>query len=89
MALAASAPTVEQNHRLELNLRNFLRSRIGREVVVVALEACPFGENTVRKLTNVRVVGLDRIVVALALDGDTIFGARQFVLELQEVLVGF
>jgi hypothetical protein len=72
----------------KLHLGHFTRRLGGREVGVVAMEARPARENVIGKLANERVVGLQRIVVALALDGDAILGAGKLVLQAQEILIG-
>jgi hypothetical protein len=40
-------------------------------------------------LLNVSVVVLKRIVIPLALDGDAVFRPGEFILQAQEVLIGF
>src|SRR5437879_252119 len=56
---------------------------------VVARESAHARHQTVRKERNERVVILDGLVVATALDGDAIFRARQLVLQAQKILIGF
>ena len=73
----------------ELNLGGFAGCFGGLEVGFVAFEAGPAGEDAVGEQADVGVVGLDGVVVALAFHGDAIFGAGQFVLQSQEVFVGF
>ena len=53
------------------------------------MESRPARENIVRKKSDVRVVVLNRVVVALALNGDAVFSARQFVLQTEEVFIRF
>lgn len=59
------------------------------EVGVVAFVAGPGGEEAVRKLEDVGVIDLDRVVVTFPGDGDAIFGAGEFVLQAEEIFVGF
>ena len=59
----------------ELDFGDFARSFGSLEVVVVALEAGPSGEDVVGEQADVGVVFLNGIVVALAFDGDAVFGA--------------
>src|SRR5580698_3818519 len=61
----------------------------GLEVGVVAFIAGPGGEEAVGELADVGVIGLDGVVVIFASDGDAIFGAGEFVLQAEEILVGF
>src|SRR5450755_277263 len=75
--------------RWELDFGGLAGAFGGLEVGFVAMEAGPAGEEAVGEQADVGVVGLDRIVVALAFDGDAIFGAGQFVLQAQEIFVGF
>src|SRR5271168_913165 len=86
-ALRISMPAALQSNPLgfgwgvgEGYFGNFSGRGRRREVVVVDLETAPSGENAIRKLADEGVVGLDRIVVALSLDRDAVFGAGQFVL---------
>src|ERR1700734_3062372 len=62
------------------------RGRRG-EGVVVNLEPAPSRENAIRELADECVVGLDRIIVALALDRNAVFGSGQFILQPQEIFV--
>ena len=59
------------------------------EVGVVAFVAGPGGEEAVGELEDVGVIGLDGVVVILAGDGDAVFGAGEFVLQAEEIFVGF
>ena len=73
---------------LKIHLRNISCAFCGFEVSVVLLVSGKSGNQIVRKLQQVSVVVLDRVVIALALDGDAVFGARQFVLQAQEIFIG-
>ena len=70
-------------------LGDFAARGAGLEVGVVAFVAGPAGEEAVGEEADVGVIGLDGIVVMFAIDGDAIFGAGEFVLEAEEVSVGF
>jgi hypothetical protein len=59
------------------------------EVGVVALVAGPSREEAVGELADKGVIRLDGVVVVLAGDGDAVFGAGEFVLQAEEVFVGF
>ena len=59
------------------------------EVGVVAFVAAPGGEDAVGKLADVGVIGLDGVVVIFAGDGDAVFRAGEFILEAEEIFVGF
>src|SRR5208282_6826028 len=73
--------------RWKCDFRDRARCLRRLKVRVVALEASPACEDAVRELADVSVVGLQRIVIALARDSNPIFGARQLVLQLQKTLV--
>src|SRR5689334_16565327 len=71
----------------EVYFRRYARSLRRLEVSVIPLESSPSGEDVSRELLHVRVVVLQRVVVPLALDGDPILSARQFILQPQEIFV--
>src|SRR5580693_10135402 len=75
--------------RRKLHLGSLARALGRLKISVVLLEAGPAGEQAVRKLADESVISLNRIVVALTLDGNPILSARQFVLQPQKVLVRF
>src|SRR5713226_4372149 len=58
------------------------------KVIVVAVESCPAGEQAVRKQADIRVVVLNRLVVAPPLDGDAVLRTGELVLQAKKVLVG-
>src|ERR1700688_1968097 len=74
--------------RREIYLRHLPCSFRRGEVSVIRLESRPSRENVVRKLLDVGVVVLQRVVITLALDRDPVLGAREFVLQAQEILIG-
>ena len=73
----------------EIYFGDFAGAGFGFEVGVVAGEAAEAGYEAVGEERDVGVVVLDGFVVAAALDGDAIFGAGEFVLEAEEIFVGF
>ena len=75
--------------RVEVDFGDFAAGGGGLEVGVVAFVAGPRGEEAVGELKDVGVIGLDGVVVIFAGDGDAVFGAGEFVLEAEEVFVGF
>src|SRR5215470_1363607 len=75
------------SRRSEVYLWNLARSFCRFEIGVVRLEARPSREDVVGELLDVRVVVLQSIVVALALDSNAIFGACQLILQAHEILI--
>ena len=73
----------------EIDFGDFAGAGFGFEVGVVAGEAAEASDEAVREERDVGVVVLHGFVVATAFDGDAIFGAGEFVLEAEEILVGF
>jgi hypothetical protein len=73
---------------VEVDFGDFAARGGGLEVGVVAFIAGPGGEEAVGELADVGVIGLDGVVVVFAGDGDAIFGAGEFVLQAEEILVG-
>jgi len=71
----------------EIHLGHFARALGCGEVGFIGLEPGPSCENAARKLLDVSVVVLERIVVTLTFDGDPVFGAREFILQAEEVFV--
>ena len=71
----------------ELYFGHFPPSLRGDEIGIVRLEARPSSENVVRKQSDVGIVVLQCVVVAAPLHRDAVFGARQFILQMQEVFV--
>src|SRR5579864_5873458 len=63
--------------RRKLHLGSLARAFGRLKISVILLEAGPTREQAVRKLADVSVIRLDRIVVALPLDGNPILSARQ------------
>src|ERR1035441_5898503 len=74
--------------RVEVHLGSLPRTLFRLEVCIVAGEARQAGYDVVGEQPNVGVVVLQGIVVPLTLDGDTVLGAGQLVLQAQEVFVG-
>src|SRR5713226_2670888 len=70
------------------HLRSLPGSLRSPEIIFVALEACPRGEQAIGEQPNVGVVVLQGIVVALALDGNTVLRPGQLVLQAEEVFIG-
>ena len=64
-----------------------MRRGIPLEIIVVPVESRDIGPDVVGEQPNERVVILQRLIVAAALDCDAVFRARQLILQLQEVLV--
>src|SRR5580698_7905405 len=74
---------------VEVDFGDFAAGGGGLEVGVVAFVAGPAGEEAVGELEDVGVIGLDGVVVIFAGDGDAVFGAGEFVLQAEEIFVGF
>jgi hypothetical protein len=78
-----------RSRSVEVDFRDFAAGGTRLEVGVVAFVAGPRGEYAVGKLADVGVIALDGVVVVFAGDGDAIFGTGKFVLQAQEIFVGF
>ena len=63
------------------------RTFAGSEVRIISFETCHVGPNAVRKLPDEGVVILNRVVVALAFNRDSVFCSGKFVLKTQEILI--
>src|SRR6185437_305131 len=72
--------------RAKVHLWHLTRAFRCCEIRIVRLEPGPSRKDVVWELLDVSVVVLERVVVTLALDCNTIFRSRQFVLQTQEVL---
>src|SRR5438270_8469707 len=75
--------------RSEVNLGYSSRSLRRFKIGVVRFVTHTRGEQARGKLLHVRVVIPKRVVITLALDSNAVFGPCEFVLQAQEVFVGF
>src|SRR5713226_6991043 len=73
--------------RGKIHLRHLTGRFRGSEVSTIGLETCPICENIVWELLDVRVVVLQRVVIALALHGNPVLGAGELILQSHEILV--
>src|SRR5208282_457575 len=73
----------------EVYLRDFARSWGRFEVGFIGFESGYTSEEAVGELLDVGVVILQGVVVALPFDSDAVLGAGEFVLQSEEVFVGF
>jgi hypothetical protein len=71
----------------EVDLRGFAVGRISLEVLIPVMEAGHIRPDAIGELANVDVVVLEDLVVALAFDGDAVFGSGQLIGEPGELLV--
>src|SRR5579883_583649 len=65
------------------------RTFIGLEVGVITREAAHASHNIVGKQRNIRVVILNRLVVAATFYRNAVLGSRELILEAHEIFVGF
>ena len=80
---------MQRDCRLERNLGSIASAGLGLEIGVVALEAEHGRCDVVGEQLDIGVVALHGFVVLAALHRDAIFSAGQFVLQAQEIFVGF
>src|SRR6516225_9404238 len=73
---------------IEIHFGSLPRPFLGLEVGVVAGESAHAGDEIVGEEREKRVVVLQRLVVAPALDGDAVLRSGELVLQAQEVLIG-
>src|ERR1700721_2965414 len=69
----------------EIDFGGLAGAGVGFEVGVVAGKAAHAGNEAVGEESDEGVVVLDGFVVAAAFDGDTVFGAGEFVLDAEEI----
>src|ERR1700686_722170 len=72
---------------VEVDLWNLPRRLCRLKVGWVLFIASPSRIEAVRELKHIGVVILERVVVSLAFDSDTIFGSSQLILETQEIFI--
>src|SRR5580698_6365203 len=73
---------------VEIHLGRLSCPLFGLEVRIIPRESAEARYQTIREQRNIRVVVLDRIVIALALYGNAILGSRKFILQPLEILIG-
>ena len=71
----------------EVDLGCFAVCRVALEVLVPVVESGKVGPDAVGELAHIHVVVFERLVVALAFDGDPVFGSGQLVRQAGELLV--